>query len=161
MKVKQKWDGITLELKCKENGSPLAFKQRFEGTDEATKVLVHNEQVNIDGILVKIGGFDLEVEISIEESIQNIKNIRDICTLIREETNNFVDFIPTIITKIDGVMPQKPADLEEAKHKADFEAEFGATEFTAPITSTNTTIDSIIEAGVRSIKEAVAKATGK
>jgi len=150
MRMKHKWDGITLELKGKE-GVPFAFKQRFDGATEETKVLLHNEQVNLENVTVKIGGFDVEVEMSVEESIQQIKNARDICSLIREETSNFVDFFPTIAAKIEGVATQmngKPA-AEPAE------------EATVVVPPTNATVESIIEAGIRSIKEAVGKATGK
>ena len=149
MRMKQKWDGITLELKGLE-GSPFAFKQRFEGATEADKVLVHNEQVNMSNVTVKIGGFDVEVEMSVEESIQQIKNARDICSLIREETTNFVEFFPTIAAKIEGVATQMNKPSEPV-----------APEEATVVVPPNSTVESIIEAGIRSIKEAVGKATSK
>lgn len=102
MKLRNKWEGITLEL-LKKADAPLAFKQRFEGTDEATKVLVHNEQVNIDGATIKIGGFEYEVEMSVDESIQQIKNISEICRIIREEVINFIDFGTVVVAKVDDI----------------------------------------------------------
>jgi hypothetical protein len=106
--MRNKWEGITLEL-LKKADAPLAFKQRFEGADEATKVLVHNEQVNIDGVLVKIGGFEYEVELTAEEAIQNIKNISSICKVIREEITAFIDYGVETKTKIDGIMAAEVA----------------------------------------------------
>jgi hypothetical protein len=123
MKLRNKWEGITMEL-LKKSDAPLAFKQRFEGATEADKVLVHNEQVNIDGVVIKIGGFEYEVEMSVEESIQQIKNVSALCQVIRDEINNFADFVPAIVGKVEGIVSEmdksrkpdptvEPAPVEE------------------------------------------------
>ena len=103
MKLRNKWEGITLELVSKAN-TPLVLNQHFEGPTQELKVLIHDEQISIENVTVKIGGFEYEVELTAEEAIQNIKNITEICRVIREEITNFIDFGVTTKAKIQNII---------------------------------------------------------
>lgn len=132
MKIKNQWQGIKVEVLGNTTG-PINFTKRFEGASEADKVLVYHEETVIENVIIAVGGFNYEIEMSLDESIQQIKNAREICSLIREEMNNFADFFPEFINKVATIA----ADMDKKKPAEEAAPESSATaEEAAPAAET-------------------------
>jgi hypothetical protein len=118
MKIRNKFEGISIILAAGHVDS-FFTKQRWEGTTEADKVLLSDERVNIDDIELKFGAFEYEVEMSIDETIQQIKNAKDICALIREEIKNFTDYAFEMKKDIEAKIEEDAAATQAKYAKAE------------------------------------------
>jgi hypothetical protein len=108
MKIRNKFEGISIAIAASDV-SGFYSKQRWEGTSEETKVLLSDENMDMGGIEIKFGAFEYEVEMSIDETIQQIKNAKDICALVRDEIRTFVDYTFEMKTTIEGKIAEDAA----------------------------------------------------
>lgn len=123
MKIKNKWDGITVIVKSQPD-KPIHEEKRWGGLCDAGPTgpdglvqLTRHEVTNLGEIELKLGGFEYEVEMSVEEGIQNIKNIKTICQTIREEIELFLEFGVKIQGKVEAMMDNKTEARPESESR--------------------------------------------
>jgi hypothetical protein len=101
MKIKNVWKGFNINVSVKD-GNPLFERKEFAfpGADgrghvpkdakDETKILSDYDTININGINISTGGFEMEIEVSVEEMVQQVKNIKEIAALLRSEVKEWV-----------------------------------------------------------------------
>lgn len=168
MKLKHSWDGITVVIKGQAN-KPIHEEKRWGGMlgdvkerdAQGDAILTKHEHTNIGDIEIKIGGMLTEVEVSLEETVQNIKNIKELSKTLREESVLWLDLGMDLFATFKACEDANTAECAKMNETAAPEA--GVAEPLAQPKPEETpvaqgpTAKEILEAGIKAI---VAKVTG-